>query len=146
MTGDDCWIYREGKRDGHEYTASARDPLDRARWPGLDHHVALTLGYAPHWWTGLPKPKELTRLQDFEDDLIERLAATASGELVASETTQARRTIHLYLRADCLMLEYFRGRAAQDGGRKGPWVTVTHDPAWACVAHLVPPARAAVAG
>lgn len=139
MIDEDCWHYREGKRDGHEFMAATRDPLDRARWPGCDHHVALRLGYTPHWWTGLPKPSELTRLQDFEDDLIEKLVATSAGELVATETTQGRRTLHLYLRADSLMLEMFRGWAAKDPGKKGPWVSVTQDPAWAGVAHLAAP-------
>lgn len=136
MIGDDRWLYREGRRDGHAYAASSRDPLDRARWPEFEHHVRLMVGYTPHWRTGLPKPKELTRLQDLEDALIEKLVATSSGELVATETTQARRTMHLYLRPDCLMLAYFHEKAADTSGQGGQWVTVTHDPAWREVSHL----------
>jgi hypothetical protein len=131
---EDNWIYREGRRNGHAYAASSRDPLDPARWPEFDHHVELKLGYAPHWRTGLPKPQELTRLQEFEDDLIARLSSY--GELVATETTQAQRTVHLYLRAGCMLLEMFRDWATRDGGRKGPWVAVRHDPQWEGVAHL----------
>ena len=140
--GDDDWLYREGKRDGHEHMATSRDPLDPARWPGFEHHVRLTLGYTPHWRTGLPKPKELIRLQDHEDGLIANLAEAGAGELVATETTQAKRTIHLYLR-EGPMLDMFAEWAARDPGKKGPWVTVTHDPAWSGVAHLAPPAERA---
>src|SRR5919108_3956080 len=87
---DDNWLYIEGKRRGRPYTASVRVPFGPSRWPEYDHHVTVVLRYAPHWRTGLPKPKELTRLQDFEDRMIESLGDL--GALVATETTDMRRT------------------------------------------------------
>jgi len=76
---------------------------------------------------------ELNRLQDFEDTMIRRLHG--NGILAGSETTDGRRTMHLYLRGGGPLLEVFRKheRAGQQDGLR---VTVTHDPEWLEVAHL----------
>jgi hypothetical protein len=136
---EDSWIYIEGKRNGRAYMANVRHPLDELRHPEYDHHVALTLDYTPHWRTGLPKPKELTRLQDFEDRIISRLEG--HGVLAGSETIDARRTIHLYIRGGGPLLAMYRERA-DAGKRGGVTVTVAHDPDWRAVEHLTK-ARAA---
>jgi hypothetical protein len=139
---DDRWIYIEGKRDGRAYVANVRHPLEALRNPEYEHHVALTLSYAAHWRTGLPKPHELTRLQDFEDSMIVRLQG--HGILAGSETCDATRIVHLYLRGGGALLEVFRKRerAGQQGGLK---TTVTHDPEWCEIAHLAQASERAAA-
>lgn len=127
---DDTWTYMEGRRAGRDYTASVRTPLDRRRWPDYDHHVVVALGYAPHWRTGLPKPKELTRLQDLEDRMIDALEG--HGALVASETTDATRTVHLYIRGGGQLAEFYGGHGKQGSVE----ITIEHDPEWRGVAHL----------
>jgi len=128
----DNWLYVEGKRDGRPYAAGIRVPLTPDRWPGFDHHVTLELGYAPHWRTGWPKPKELTRLQEFEDRLIEHLEG--HGALVATETSDATRTIHLLLRGGGLV-DMYRDRERLND-KPGISVTVVHDPQWVTLARL----------
>jgi uncharacterized protein DUF695 len=122
---DDQWLYMEGRREGRPYTASLRIPFDRARWPEYDHHVALVLRYGANWRDGLPKPAELRRLQDLEARIIDTLEG--HGALVATETTDATRTIHLYIRG---------GGALMEGFRRRDNASVTHDPHWERVAHL----------
>jgi uncharacterized protein DUF695 len=122
---EDRWLYMEGTRAGKPYTASLSIPFDRSRWPGLDQHVALTLGYRAQRGNGLPRPDDLPRLQDLEESLIERLEG--HGALVASESSAGARTLHMYLRAECPLALYF-GRRAD--------ATVTHDPHWLRVVHL----------
>jgi hypothetical protein len=138
---DDDWLYVEGQRDGREYMAAVRVPFGPSRWPAFDHQVTLVLRYAPHWRTGLPKPKELTRLQDFEDGII--AAIGSHGAVVATETTDMRRTIHVRVPAGPLLDTY---RASERENRKGALVvTVEHDPAWTAVAHLAEVAARAAA-
>ncbi len=139
---DDSWIYIEGKRAGRAYMANVRHPLTELRNPEYEHHVAVTLGYAPHWRTGLPKPKELTRLQDLEDRMIEHLGD--HGMLVGSETTNAQRTVHLYIRGGGPLLEMYR-KHERAGKQGGLGVTVTHDPEWLAVDHLAQASLRAVA-
>jgi hypothetical protein len=129
----DRWIHIEGKRDGRAYVANVRHPLEALRNPEYEHHVALTLSYAAHWRTGLPKPDELMRLQDFEDMMIVRLQG--HGIVVGSETGDARRTVHVYLRGGGPLLEVFRRHEAA-AQQDGLVVTVTHDPEWREIAHL----------
>jgi hypothetical protein len=130
---DDRWIYIEGRRDGRAYMANVRHPLEDVRNPEYEHHVALTLSYGTHWRTGLPRPGELTRLQDFEDGMIRRLHG--HGILAGTETTGGWRTMHLYLRGGGPLLEVFR-QHERAGQRDGLRVTVTHDPEWIEVEHL----------
>jgi len=111
---DDRWTYLEGRRAGRPYAASLRTPLRPDCWPNFDHHVVISLGYAPHWRTGLPKPRELTRLQEIEDRMIDGLEG--HGALVATETTDAARTVHLYIRAAAC----WPSSTAASGGR-APW-------------------------
>jgi hypothetical protein len=130
---DDRWLYLEGRRDGHAYTAGVRLPFDPALWPSYDHHVAISVDYAAHWRTGLPKPEELPRLQGFEDRMIAGL--DAHGVLVASETGDRRRTIHVFIRGGGLLLEMYRDWESR-GKQGGVAVSVAHDPEWLTVAHL----------
>jgi hypothetical protein len=138
----DGWIYIEGKRDGRAYVANVRHPLEALRNPEYEHHVALALAYAAHWRTGLPKPNELMRLQDFEDAMIVRLQG--HGILAGSETSDARRIVHLYLRGGGALLEVFR-RHERAGRQDGLEVTVTHDPEWLEIAHLAQASERAAA-
>jgi hypothetical protein len=130
---EERWVHVEGKRGGRAYTASVRHPFDRTGWPEFEHHVAVAIDYAPHWRTGLPKGRELTRLQDLEDRMIEQLEG--HGVLVASETTDATRTVHLFIRDGGPLIEMYRDwqRRGKQGGLA---VTVVHDPQWQTVAYL----------
>src|SRR5689334_11418527 len=125
---DDSWIYFEGKRNGLAYMANVRHPLVELREPDSDHHVAVTLPYKPNWRTGLPKPDELTRLQDYEDRTIANLQG--HGVLAGSETCDAKRTVHLYVR-DGRIVEMFRRKQSE-----GKLVRVTHDPEWRAIDHF----------
>ena len=129
---DDSWLYLETKRDGRAWMAGVRVPFGPSRWPAFDHQVTLVLRYAPHWRTGLPKPKELTRLQEFEDRMIETIGT--DGAVVATETSDMRRTIHLRLPEGALLDQYREWEREYTKG--GLVVTVEHDPEWAAVAHL----------
>ena len=130
---DDRWIYIEGTRDGRAYAASARVPLDRTAWPEFDHHVAIEVGYAPQWRTGLPKPKELERLQDLEDRMMGNMHG--HGVFIGSETCDGRRTMHFFVRGAGPLVEMYRERERR-GRERGVAVAVAHDPAWERVAHL----------
>jgi hypothetical protein len=129
---EDNWLYLEGKREGCAWTAGVRLPFGPARWPDFDHQVTLVLRYAPHWRTGLPKPKELPRLQDFEDRMIDTIGA--DGAVVATETSDMKRTVHLRLPEGGLLEMYRNWEREHTKG--GLVVTVEHDPEWAAVAHL----------
>ncbi len=125
---DETWAYLEGRRAGCAYHAFIRTPLDPQ--PEFDHHVAIALGHAPHWRTGLPKEKELTRLQDLEDRLTASL--DGHGVHVASETTDATRTVHLFIRGGGELADYVAGH-----GRRGSvTMSIAHDPDWSAVAHI----------
>jgi hypothetical protein len=130
---DERWVYVEGRRDGRAYAATARVPLDRTAWPEFDHHVAVEVSYAPQWRNGWPKPKELTRLQELEDRLAGRMEG--HGVLVGSETCNARRLMHFFVRGGGPIVEMFRRREEQ-GRAGGMKVAVAHDPTWSRVAHL----------
>ena len=127
----DDWLYVEGRRQSRAYAASLRTPFERVRWPDFEFHVTLVLAYAPHWRTGLPKPKELTRLQDFEDNVTEKLGD--HGALIATETYDTERTIHLVV-GDGGLLDMFRAWERKE--QTGIGVTVAHDPQWLTLAHL----------
>jgi hypothetical protein len=130
---EDRWMYHEGKRSRRPYMAGMRIPFDPARWPEYDHHVEMRIDYGAHWRTGLPKPKELGRLQDLEDSMIAKLEG--HGALVATETSDAVRTIHLFIRGGGPLLETYRKH--ESAGTQGHLaVTVAHDPQWRRVAHL----------
>jgi hypothetical protein len=129
----DRWIHFEAKYDGVPYMANVRHPLAELRNPEYEHHVLVTLHYAAHWRTGLPKPNALPRLQDFEDRVISHL--DGHGMLAGSETGDARRRVHLYIRGGGSVLDLFRRMEAR-GKHKGVEVAVTHDPEWRSVEHL----------
>jgi hypothetical protein len=130
---EDGWRYLEGKVRGRAYAAAVRHPLAPARWPEYDHHVAIAIDYAPHWRTGLPRHEDLTRLQDIEDRMIERLVG--HGVLAATETGGGTRTIHLYVRGGGPLIDMYR-RRAERGKQGGLAVAVAHDPDWRAVSHL----------
>jgi hypothetical protein len=145
---EDSWIYIEGKRDGRAYMAHVRHPLEAWRNAEYEHHVAVTLDYAPHWRTGMPGPNELTRLQDFEERVSSHLEG--HGVLAGSETSGGKRIVHLYVRGGGPVLELYR--KLERGGKKGGvTVRVTGDAEWSDIDHLAQAsvrasARAAAAG
>ncbi len=130
---EDSWIYIEGKRDGRAYMANVRHPLEEFREPEYAHHVRLTLDYGAHWRTGLPKPKELERLQDFEERMSSHLEG--HGVLAGSETTDAKRIVHLYVRGGGPVLARFE-KLEREGKKGGVTAAVRHDPEWIGIRHL----------
>ena len=134
-------MYVEGKREGRPFAVALRIPFGPDRWPEYDHHVVLALDYLSNRRNGLPKPKELMRLQDFEDGVIEKLEG--HGALVATETGAGTRAIHLFIRNGGLV-ELYRDYERR-GDVRGMKVTVAHDPEWEGVAHLSALAQRAVA-
>jgi hypothetical protein len=113
--------------------AGVRYPLDRALWPDFDHPVAVTVDYAPQWRTGLPKPKDLPRLQNLEESLLANIEG--HGVFLGSESTDGRRTLHLFVRGGGPLVEMWRAEEAS-GKQGGIAVAVRHDPDWNGVAHL----------
>ena len=125
---DDGWLYVERTEEGTLYAASLRGGFDHR----FDHHVALRIDYRARRRSGLPEDVEHGWLRGLERRLIDDLGG--DGELVATETTDGVRTLHLFVGAR--LAAQFRRRA-----RRGKWggvvVSVVHDPAWSRVEHLV---------
>jgi hypothetical protein len=129
----DGWLYVEAKKKGRDYMAGVRFPLEQTLRPDFDHHVAVTVDYAAHWRTGLPKPKDLPRLRDLEDSFLRNLES--HGVFVGSESTDGRRTMHLFVRGEGPLVEMWRAHEAA-GKQGGIAVTVRRDPHWDGIAHL----------
>ncbi len=105
-------------------------PLKPARWPRFDTHVAVTLSY-PAQDNGLPTDESLTQLRDIEDRIVPALGA--DGDLVAHETSDGKRTLHIYVDGAT-----GAATAVESGGDPPLKVStkVTYDPAFEGVAHL----------
>ena len=122
----------EGK-DGMPRMAVANLPLRSARWPRFDTHLGVTLPYRTCNEGRLPIDSSLQALRDFEDMLM--AAVGPDGTLVAHETGNRLRTLHLYVDSQ----SGARGRveAALPGwaeGRAG--LNATYDPRLEKVEHL----------
>ena len=122
----------EGK-DGLPRMAVANLPLRPARWPRFDTHLGVTLPYRTCNDGRLPIDGSLQALRDFEDMLV--AAVGPDGTLVAHETGNRMRTLHLYVdsqsrargRVETALPGWAEGRAGLDA---------TYDPRFDRVEHL----------
>jgi hypothetical protein len=122
----------EGK-DGLPRMAVANLPLRSARWPRFDTHLGVTLPYRTCNEGRLPIETSLQALRDFEDMLVATVGA--DGTLVAHETGNRMRTLHLYVdsqsgargRIEAALPGWSEGRAGLDA---------TYDPRFERVEHL----------
>ena len=122
----------EGK-DGLPRMAVANLPLRPARWPRFDTHLGVTLPYRTCNDGRLPIDTSLQALRDFEDMLVEVVGA--DGTLVAHETGNRMRTLHIYAdshsgareRVEAALSRWTEGRAKLDA---------TYDPRLNRVEHL----------
>jgi hypothetical protein len=130
--GEPRWALLRGKRDGAVLLATLAVSLKWVDHPLLDQHIAVTLPFADPAAAGLPDPDVLDQLREAEDGLTHQLQAAVL--LVAHETTQGTRTLHLYADSDDpAVVEQVR-RAVS--GWPGAAVTSNLDPGWRAIRHL----------
>ena len=115
---------------GRPLIASVRLPLTSAAAPHLDAHVRVELPYEAED-AGLPGPAVLDRLRDLEDRIEEQLGS--DGLVIAHETSDGRRTLHVYVDATTDAPDRVVGAVA---GYAGSRVVTSSDPAWEAVQHL----------
>jgi hypothetical protein len=115
---------------GRPLLALVRLPLTSAAAPHLDAHVRVELPYAAED-SGLPQEAALNELRGLEDRLDQLLGR--DGRVVAHETTDGVRTLHVY--ADRTTDGPDRIAAAV-AGYPGARTAVTDDPGWEAVGHL----------
>jgi hypothetical protein len=132
--GQRPWLLtRSQAESGAPILASAQVPLRAASAPHLDTHVDVSVAFSE--WTpgGLPAPASLQRLRELQDQVSGRLGAC--GRVVAHETQEGIRTLHLYV--DSTTSATQRIREAISGWTQGT-VSVTEkpDPGWENVRHL----------
>jgi Family of unknown function (DUF695) len=122
----------EGK-DGLPRMAVANLPLRSARWPRFDTHLGVTLPYRTCNEGQLPVDASLQELRDFEDMLVSALGR--DGTLVAHETGNRLRTLHLYV--DSQSDARARVEACLPGWAEGgAGMSATYDPGFDRVGHL----------
>lgn len=127
------WAMLSGERAGRPLVATIQVPLRAARWPAADTHVRLDVPYRTANPGGLPVGDSLTALHGLED----RMRAYADGPvLVAQEASDGVRTYHLY--ADRQPAVDALAPIVQSWPEGTVRTTVTHDPGWAGVRHLIP--------
>ena len=136
-TGDDggpTWnLLSATTGSGSPVLALAQVPLRPATAPHLDTHVGVRLRFADVLDSGQPGEGSLARLRALEDHLGARLGG--SGRVVAHETADGVRELHLYVDGTTPAVEQVR--AALGGWTESePQLRSGADPAWAEVRHL----------
>jgi hypothetical protein len=128
------WALMRGMTpDGHPVLASAQIPLRAASAPHLDTYVGVGVQFSDLTDEGLPGPGSLNSLRDLEGHLNGRLGG--SGRIVAHQTHEGVRTLHVYVDGTTPAVEQLR--AAIVGWDQGAIsVEVKPDPAWQLVRHL----------
>ncbi|GHJ47426.1 hypothetical protein Cs7R123_47680 [Catellatospora sp. TT07R-123] len=129
----DSWTLMTGQGSGLPCIATANLPLRAARWPRFDQHLAVALPFRTANAGRLPVEGSLDALRAFEDDLT--MSVGADGTLVAHETGDLLRTLHLYVdsqsqaraRVEAALPRWSEGRAK---------VAARQDPGMAGVRHL----------
>lgn len=130
--GEPRWALLHGERGGAAVLASLAIPAKWVDHPLMDQHIAVSLPFADQTQEGLPGPDSLDQLRELEDELTDGLLPRAL--LVAHETTQGVRTLHLYADSDDLALaEQVRNAVS---GWPGAAVNSTLDAGWQAIRHL----------
>jgi hypothetical protein len=116
---------------GMPLLAVVQVPLKGARWPRFDTHIAVKVGF-PARENGLPTEESLALLRHHEDAIA--AAVGGDGEVVAHETCEGVRTLHVYVdgTTDAAMV-------AAETARNGPYdgrAEINYDPRFARVDHL----------
>ena len=118
---------------GSPVVVLARLPLRPATAPHLDTYVGVVVPYADRTESGLPGPGSLDALRALEDHVAQLLGP--SGEVLAVESHEGRRILHVYV--DGLTPAAEQVRVAVSGWDQGQvQMQVLPDPAWSAVAHL----------
>jgi uncharacterized protein DUF695 len=133
-SGAPAYVLLQGQGPtGSPVLVLARLPLRPATAPHLDTYVGLAVPYTDRTPEGLPGPGSLDRLRALEDHVAARLGA--SGEIVAVQSHEGMRVLHLYVDGTTPAAEQVR--AAVLGWDQGAVrVDSHHDPAWSEVKHL----------
>jgi hypothetical protein len=116
---------------GMPLLAVVQVPLKGARWPRFDTHVAVKVGF-PARENGLPIEEALALLRDHEDSIA--AAVGDDGEVVAHETCEGLRTLHVYVDGTTPA-----AMVAAETARNGPYdgrAEINYDPRFARVDHL----------
>jgi hypothetical protein len=132
--GERPWLVTRWTADsGAPVLSSTQVPLRAASAPHLDTYVDVSLSFSEWTSGGLPAPASLKRLREFQDLVSSRLGAR--GRVVAHETREGIRTLHLYVDSSTSAIKQVREAIA--GWNQGSAsVTPKRDPAWECVRHL----------
>ncbi|MDF8263712.1 DUF695 domain-containing protein [Luteipulveratus flavus] len=130
--GRPSWVHLQGDGPDGPVLAAAQVPLAAASAPELDTYVALTVPYDAGA-DGLPTPESLAALEGLESALRE--SAGDNGRLVAHESAQGVRRLHLYVDGTSTGAEDLRAAALRQA-RGTAEVEVEHDPGWSAVQHL----------
>jgi hypothetical protein len=132
--GERPWLVtRSTTESGAPRLSSAQVPLRAASAPHLDTYVDVSVEFSEWTTGGLPAPASLKRLREFQDFVSSRLGD--GGRVVAHETREGIRTLHVYVDSTTSALKQVR--EAIKGWTQGS-VSVTEklDPAWDNVKHL----------
>jgi hypothetical protein len=132
--GERPWLITRGTTDsGAPMMFSAQVPLRAASAPHLDTYIDVSLSFSEWTADGLPAPKSLKRLRDFQELLSHRLGA--GGRVVAHETQEGIRTLHVYVDSTTSAAKQVREAVSHwDDGSVS--ITEQRDPSWDNVRHL----------
>lgn len=135
--GRPTWVMLQGEHDGRPLMAVAQVPLAPTFAPHLDAHLEVTVPFADATDEGLPTPAALDALRELEDRVTGVLGDSA--RLVAHETGDRRRLLHLYVdsavdQARPVVPAVEGVVAVWDQGAVG--VRLEPDPGWHAVRHL----------
>jgi uncharacterized protein DUF695 len=132
--GERPWLLTKRTTDsGAPILSSAQVPLRAASAPHLDTYVDVSVSFSEWTSGGLPAPASLKRLREFQDHVSGRLGVR--GRVVAHETQEGIRTLHLYVDSTTSAIKQVREAIA--GWTQGTVsVTEKRDPAWDNVRHL----------
>lgn len=132
--GERPWLVtRRATDSGAPVLSSAQVPLRAASAPHLDTYVDVSVSFSE--WTpgGLPAPASLKRLREFQDLVSGRLGVR--GRVVAHETREGVRTLHLYVDSTTSAVKQVR-EAINNWTQGTVSVTEERDPSWENVRHL----------
>jgi hypothetical protein len=128
------WLLTRGQADsGAPILSSAQVPLRSVSAPHLDTHVDVSVAFSEWTSNGLPAPASLKRLRELQDQVSARLGNR--GRIVAHETQQGVRTLHLYVDSTTSAIKQIRAAIAS-WSQGTVSVTEQPDPAWESVRHL----------
>jgi hypothetical protein len=119
--------------NGSRVVATAQVPLRTATAPQLDTYVGVAVPFTDRAADGQAGELARKALDDLEETLAERLGG--NGRLVAHETVNGVRVLHLYVDSTTDAADRVRMTAQEwEQGRTG--LDVRPDPVWASVQHL----------